>query len=143
AKTCTYSTSLPITIRNIISDFDRNGEASWPPPPFPASVAVDTAHCIGLQDVFTNTSTNATSWSWNFGDGSTSLAFSPTHTYAAVGVYTVMLAISDTQYGCKDTLRKAIKIYALPTATVTAPENCKGQPSQLSVSGGPGYTYVW
>jgi PKD repeat protein len=41
---------------------------------------------------FTNTSTNATSYSWNFGDGtSASTATSPTHTYAALGNFTVQL----------------------------------------------------
>ena len=40
---------------------------------------------------FTNNSTNADSYLWNFGDGSTSTLENPTHTYNAVGVYTVSL----------------------------------------------------
>lgn len=130
---CRYSVILPINIRNIIADFDRNGE----------SIKADTIHCLGIPDVFTSTSTNATSWYWNFGDGNTSTSVNPNHTYAAVGTYTILLAISDTQYGCKDTIRKPIQIVPMPTATVTGQDTCAGKPSQLGVIGQPGYTYVW
>ncbi len=40
---------------------------------------------------FTNLSVNGTSFIWNFGDGSTSTSFSPSHTYANIGTYTVSL----------------------------------------------------
>lgn len=40
---------------------------------------------------FTNNSLNAASYTWNFGDGSTSTTLSPSHTYTAVGTYTVKL----------------------------------------------------
>lgn len=40
---------------------------------------------------FTNNSINADSYEWNFGDGSTSILENPTHTYNAVGIYTVSL----------------------------------------------------
>ena len=40
---------------------------------------------------FNNTSLNATSFDWDFGDGNTSTQFSPTHTYAAPGTYSVTL----------------------------------------------------
>lgn len=130
---CRYSVVKPITIRNVIADFDRNGE----------TVKADTIHCLGVQDVFTNTSTNATSWSWNFGDGGTSAAQNPSHTYGAAGTYTVTLFISDTQYGCKDTLKKKMVIVPPPTATTTSNDTCAGKPSQLQAFGQPGYTYVW
>jgi PKD repeat protein len=44
-----------------------------------------------LEYSFTNTSTNSASFMWNFGDGNTSTDKSPTHTYASVGVYNVVL----------------------------------------------------
>ncbi len=135
---CKYSVVKPITIRDIISDFDRNGEGLWPP-----KITSDTLHCLGIKDVFTNTSINATSWNWNFGDGSSSTVLNPNHTYASVGTYTITLAISDTQYGCKDTLRKVIKIVPAPSATAAAQNVCLGQPSQLTVIGSPGCTYTW
>lgn len=130
---CRYSVVQPITIRNIIADFDRNNEL----------LQKDTMHCVGLPDVFTNVSTNATSWFWNFGDGGTSSNLSPGHTYATPGTYTVTLFISDTQYGCKDTLKKKMIIMAAPNATITSQDTCSGKPSQLIAMGQSGYSYIW
>jgi len=55
---------------------------------------------------FTNTSTVSSNVSvhWDFGDGNTSSAYSPTHTYAQSGVYTVCLTIWDANLSCNDTL---------------------------------------
>ncbi len=55
---------------------------------------------------FTNTSTGTgLIYSWTFGDGTAkSTATSPSHTYAAVGSYTVKLVV--TQGGCKDSIVK-------------------------------------
>lgn len=47
-----------------------------------------------LQWTFTNTGTTGT-YAWAFGDGQTSSEASPTHTYAAAGVYTVCLTTTD------------------------------------------------
>ncbi len=131
---CRYSVVYPINIRNVVADFDRNNEI----------VKFDTIHCLGVSDVFNNVSTGTgISWFWNLGDGNTSNAFSPTHTYANIGTYTVMLYIADTQYGCKDTLRKKMVILPPPSATITPQDTCAGKPSQFITTGLPGYTYVW
>lgn len=130
---CKYSVVKPINIRNIIADFDRNNEM----------VKKDSIHCLGVQDLFTSTSTSATAWSWNFGDGGNSSMTNPTHTYANPGTYTVTLAISDTQYGCKDTIRKPMWIITPPVATLGGRDTCAGAPTQLLATGQPSYTYVW
>ncbi|HET9569934.1 MAG TPA: PKD domain-containing protein [Bacteroidales bacterium] len=44
---------------------------------------------------FTDKSKMANSWLWDFGDGSTSTVQNPTHTYAAVGKYTVKLSATN------------------------------------------------
>ncbi|HRO42157.1 MAG TPA: PKD domain-containing protein [Flavipsychrobacter sp.] len=49
------------------------------------------------------------SWYWSFGDGTSDTAKSPTHTYAAGGVYTVRLAAQDIT-GCTDTLTREIVV---------------------------------
>src|SRR6185436_13684034 len=36
----------------------------------------------------------ANAWAWDFGDGSTATVQNPSHTYGAVGVYTVRLSVS-------------------------------------------------
>jgi len=45
----------------------------------------------GLVVSFSNLSKNADTYNWEFGDGQTSTEFSPKHTYAANGDYTVVL----------------------------------------------------
>ena len=58
--------------------------------------------------VFGNTSQNATNYYWNFGDGSTSEEQNPTHTYSAIGEYTVTLV---AQRHCMfDTITKIIHL---------------------------------
>jgi PKD repeat protein len=50
---------------------------------------------------FTNTTTGANSFFWNFGDGQTSTLNSPTHSYDAIGDYTVVFTATN---GCGDAL---------------------------------------
>ncbi|MFI5141142.1 MAG: PKD domain-containing protein, partial [Bacteroidia bacterium] len=55
-----------------------------------------------------------TSWQWTFGDGTTSTQTSPTHTFAACGIYTVALTVT-TNYSCTATISKADTVFCLPT----------------------------
>ena len=60
------------------------------------------------------------SYTWNFGDGSpTSSAATPTHTFTAVGVYTVTLTVV-TANGCIGTATKVIRVGTPPVAGFTA-----------------------
>ena len=49
---------------------------------------------------FTDASIGADEWLWNFGDGNTSTLQNPTHTYAALGYYTVKLVVRNNTTGC-------------------------------------------
>ncbi|SQH74438.1 putative Protease [Shewanella benthica] len=52
-----------------------------------------------LSVTFTDTSTGgegAMTYSWDFGDSQTSMAQSPSHTYASAGTYTVMMTVTDS-----------------------------------------------
>ncbi len=57
-------------------------------------------HCTGITIYFTDLSTpppgggSIISRNWDFGDGTSSTAINPTHTYQALGIYTVMLTIT-------------------------------------------------
>jgi gliding motility-associated-like protein len=68
-----------------------------------ARFKVDTPSCPGAPLNFTNQSFDATapSYVWFFGDGSSSSLVNPTHAYAAPGVYTVKLLLTEA-FGCKD-----------------------------------------
>ncbi len=81
-------------------------------------IASSTYTCKGATISFNNTSTGGVSWLWVFGDGGTSTLALPTHTFTAVGKYTVQLIAFDT-YGCTDTLTKKnlISINPLPKAS--------------------------
>lgn len=59
--------------------------------------------------VFTNTSASATTFSWDFGDGQHSAAKNPTHTYAAAGVYTVVLTASSAK--CTSTWSSVVNLW--------------------------------
>lgn len=59
--------------------------------------------CQGSSTAFTNGSiATGPSYVWLFGDGSTSTMFNPSHTYTAMGTYTVALIVTDF-VPCKDT----------------------------------------
>jgi gliding motility-associated-like protein len=64
----------------------------------------DTISCPTKPIVFSNASTGpGLNYNWDFGDGNSSTAVNPVHHYAADGLYTIKLIITD-QYGCTDTL---------------------------------------
>lgn len=58
---------------------------------------------VPFTTTFNNTTTGAVSYLWFFGDGTTSTATNPTHTYNALGQYTVKLVATGAN-GCNDTL---------------------------------------
>ncbi|MBB1269684.1 S8 family serine peptidase [Shewanella sp. SR44-3] len=68
----------------------------------------------GLMASFTNTSSDINddivSYSWSFGDDATSTEMSPTHAYAAAGVYTVSLMVTDSE-GLMDTSSMDVEVF--------------------------------
>ena len=64
---------------------------------------------------FTDLSTNASAWLWTFGDGNSSTLQNPTHTYAAVGSYTVFLEVTSPE-GCTATWAGTIKVEDLTSS---------------------------
>ena len=65
---------------------------------------------------FTNTTTgNFILSDWSFGDGNTSTQTSPTHTFTANGLYTIVLAISDSlTNACVDYYTQTINVTGVP-----------------------------
>ena len=58
-------------------------------PPVANFTASQTTGGVPIKIQFTDDSPSTTSWYWNFGDGTTSILQNPTHTYTAIGNYTV------------------------------------------------------
>jgi PKD repeat protein len=101
---------------------------------------------------FLDNSTGAGSYQWDFGDGSPGSSLpSPTHTYAAAGVYTVTQTVSHGQFS--DTLVKPLYITATPpqdqpVAGLSAANNSPtllGQATTLTatITAGTNVTYTW
>ena len=76
--------------------------------------ASDIKACAGEDVAFYNKSDSGVSAYWEFGDGNTSNDYSPLHSYAQPGIYSVLMVVTD-KHGCKDTLLKPTYI------TVTKP----------------------
>ena len=83
-----------------------------------APVAGFSSTSNGAVVSFTNSSTNATSYSWDFGDNSGSSEANPVHTYAADGVYTVVLSATNS---CGTvTATQTVTVTTAPSANFTA-----------------------
>jgi len=52
---------------------------------------------------------------WDFGDGATSTSLNPQHSYAAPGLYPVVL-VKTSSNGCVDSIQQNVNVYPMPTA---------------------------
>ena len=72
-----------------------------------APVGCSVPHTVN----FTDASTGPVDiWLWRFGDGTTSALQNPSHTYAAVGTYTVWLIVTNSTVPCIDSISATINI---------------------------------
>lgn len=107
-----------------------------------------TTGCDNLTVQFTNASqsmTTITSYLWDFGDGNTSTAQNPSHTYGAVGKYTVALTVS-TAAGSKT--KTAVDYIIVGTApqvsyVVTEATSSNNGEIDLTITGSTNYTVEW
>lgn len=88
----------------------------------------NTSVCKGNNTQFTDNSFTASgtinTWSWNFGDGSAlNNSQTPSYLYANAGIYNVKL-IASNNFGCADTVTKAVQVNYLPTASFTHSDIC-------------------
>lgn len=91
-------------------------------PPCVGSNAAFSDSVSQLAAFFTDMSSGGatiSSWLWDFGDGNTSTSQSPNHNYAAAGVYTVCLTITDS-CGSDSSCHNVSVTCALPTASFSA-----------------------
>lgn len=77
--------------------------------------------CAGTNVVFNNSSTGtqgSTTFSWNFGDGNTSTDENPSHQYAAGGVYTTTLTVSNGP-ACTSSSSETVTVMDIPNASIS------------------------
>jgi len=62
------------------------------------------------------TDSNTLSYAWSFGDGGSASGATVTYAYAAQGVYTAQVAISDGQYALTSSVVETVLVYSPPVA---------------------------
>lgn len=78
-----------------------------------------------LETTFFNISENGSTYSWDFGDSTTSTAFSPVHSYADTGTYTVTLTVSNNCGSMTFTSEIVIIVDApVPSFTANQTQGC-------------------
>lgn len=150
AKSGKYNITLVITDINGCKDsLTKQVRVGSPVPSFKSSAP---GVCLNSSISFTDNSTGdgypIQKWIFNYGDGITQTYTAPPfqHTYAAAGVYSVMLTVVDSK-GCSDSLLQtnAIEI-SKPVANFISADtlSCHSQGITFtSTSTGPGLTYNW
>ena len=89
--------------------------------------------CLGSQTIFTNNSTTNTGLTWDFGDGQSASIENPSHQFASIGNYNVVLTANNSA-GCVNTLTKPVQIVSTPNPyffTDLPPFSCSGTPTQF------------
>lgn len=77
---------------------------------------IATAAADGLAVTYSNTGEDASDYLWDFGDGATSTEASPTHTYAAEGIYTATLTATNSCGSYSSTVE--VNLYSQVTAAI-------------------------
>jgi len=106
------------------------------------------AACNSLTVTITNSSVNGLSQVWDLGDGTFSLLEDPPpHTYSAVGDYTIVLTVTNSD-GCASTTSQVVHVYASPQVIIGAQNVCVGTAAQftdltVTAAGNPVVQWAW
>jgi len=95
--------------------------------PMPVADFTADSVCFNLATTFTNESTVSTGVIsnnvWDFGFSATSTAANPTNVFPQTGYHPVFLTVT-SNFGCKDTITKPIRVYVLPEPEFTHNDTC-------------------
>lgn len=109
------------------------------------AISADTV-CLGTPTTFVNNTSPALTFFWDFGDGATSTLGSPSHVYAAAGVYAVQV-IAETAAGCSDSLSFDVVVHENPVAAFSGESVCFSQSTSFTNLSTPGsgtaLSYQW
>jgi gliding motility-associated-like protein len=93
--------------------------------------------CLAQPHQFNNTSSiqkgSVASWQWQFGDGFSNSAKSPTHTYAASGLFTVKLK-ANSDKGCVDSASGSAKVFAAVWPVIAVNNHCLRERIDITAS---------
>ncbi len=104
--------------------------------PLPVSSFSASPVCLLYTSVFNDASSvssgSVVGWDWDFMDASPhAMSKNPKHTYANYGTFPVQL-ITNTNFGCKDTLVQNVEVYPLPKASFVATTVCLTSPNTFN-----------
>lgn len=128
---CTAVVSALVNIEQVVADFWRNNEIN----------AIDTVHCEGIEDFFSNQSLNGDSWAWDFGNGQQFTGENPPGITYEPGTWDITLFLANSELGCTDTLTKQMIIHPLPEISSVGGTICAGDFIELFAEGGEEYTW--
>ncbi|WP_167612477.1 PKD domain-containing protein [Maribellus sediminis] len=132
----TYSVKLIVGNTNgCIDSIVKQDFITIHPPKAKFTLAPSTGCSIPHTVFFTDQSILPDTWFWDFGDGNTSTAQNPIHTYTQYGTYKVLLTVTDTIFGCQDTISAIVVVDDNQPPTILCPgtqmvysdENCQGK----------------
>ena len=108
--------------------------------PTPLTQFANKAVCLDQITLFTDTTltygAKILSWKWTFGEPTsgildTSTVRNPSHKYDTTGIYDVKLLVMN-KFGCKDSLTKSTRVFALPSAHFNSTIACSGNPTHFN-----------
>lgn len=102
--------------------------------PIPGFTIIKDTQCVNNSFSFTNASTinppQPMAYRWKFGDNTFSIDHNPEKSYTTPGLYTTELVVT-TIPGCKDSIRKTIRIMPNASPAFTWDSICVDRPTQF------------
>ena len=140
------TTHYVLTVKDLLSNCTSRDSVTVLVNTQPAAaftIASSSNPCILTNSfVFNNPNPLNFNFVWEFGDGNYSTAYSPIHSYSAVGTYPVTL-VSISPEGCRDSTVQTVSVYPTPAGSVnsTGTYICEGFPTVLTATGGANYNW--
>ncbi len=98
--------------------------------------------CSGTPVSFSSTPGGFVTYTWNFGDGITAYTSPIVHTYAAAGIYTVTLSVTDLLGNPCTATKLDTVLTGISGCTIQPGYICPGGTATLTAPAGT-YTYLW
>ncbi len=129
----TYSVTLIVTTSHGCSDTSQTPITVIQSPQFDF---VYNEPCLGQGSLFTYNSLTSppppSNLTWDFGDGTLSFLLSPSHIYATVDTFDVMLTVENPNTLCTSKVTKPLIVFPIPIAGYIINNNCEDLPLQFT-----------